>query len=400
MGKVRKRRKSSSKQEDQIPNVADSGEGVFSLDSLLEVRENEKKKNQYDFSDGNNSDVMEADIPKMPDQTLERDGSIFSFCDFSYPMRVFDIINRDQSYDIHCIPELTQPQWMMMLNCLDFVEPSQTLLFSLFQELIRKRQQYIGDIILKYASNFPQNSINYTIWFDFLKEAAISCEQLSVYLLALAKPHIFMENSDYHSNSRNAELAILFIASLITPQTMFCKPFLEILSNFTTFMQITDFSQDEIDFIVNSTVELLHDQPIASISYLISYFPFTQNTCVILGQISTILALQYLGFSENFDLHFLCSNIGKIKSLCDSFSNDEIIQASAVLALAERAISCGIVKKSIFQEDLQIFIEGLQFNISNPNFHETLMIRIREQLHITRTQAELILTNHFKVTPK
>lgn len=394
MPKTKRRRSSSKISKEDEPKQEEPAEAdVFSLDSLLEVREQEKKDNTFDpiNRDNEHSSDIEEVVLEPPKAPLERDGSIYAFCDYAFPMRIFDIINKSTSCDIHCIPKLSLEQWLLVTNCLDFVQPSQTLLFSLIQELIIKKQKNIGEIILNYTANFPDNSISYDVWFDFLKESIIVCEPLSAYILAIARPQIFENCSLEDQRQRNRELILLFIASITTPQSRISHPFCKIIDYFKKLLISVKLDETDITFIVRATLSLINDEPIASISSFISYFPFTSTGCRILGQISTILALNLLG-SESDDVKELCSSIGKVKAYCDGFDNDSLIKASAVLALAERALSCAVIFQMINRSDVQSFVEGLQFNITNAYCQETLMIRIREQLHITRTQAELILT--------
>ena len=366
---------------------------IFSLDDLLEAREEENKQNDSLGNNFSNEDQSDDDVIILPNLSikplLERDGSVFTFNDSSFPIRCLSFLEIDEDkFNIHLTPQLTQMQWAMIKYQFGSLVPSQTLLFSLIQQLIVTGNTEIGEYILDYSLKFPNNSIEYKLWVDYLKEAVISAQNISGYIIAVARPNIFIKTDPEVNKSRGIQTLLVHIASILTPQTSIPTAFNRIVQNLIDMLNAFIFDQDDYSYIITKCLELSHDQPFSNVSYLVSLFPLNFNGAAILGPFAANVALTLLR-SDGEGIEGLCESISSLKNLCYSEDDNDLVIASAVLALSERAIVCGVKFKLLDENHLNMFLDGLHFNMVNVGGKEALMIRIREQLHITRTQIEL-----------
>ena len=380
-------------EEDLNEEEKSENQEIFSLDSLLEAREEENKQistySKY-LESGNQSDDDVVIIPKFSlKPLLERDGSVFTFNDSSFPIRCLSFLEIDEDkFNIHLTPQLTEMQWAMIQYQSESVMPSQTLLFSLIQQLIVTGNTDIGEYLLDYSMKFPFESIEYRVYVDYLKEAIVSAQSISCYIIAIARYRIFINSEPAINKSRNLQILLLHIASILTPQTSTPSAFNRVVQNLIDMLKSLSLDQDDYSYIITKSLELSHDQPFSNVSYLVSLFPLNFNGAAILGPFAANVALTLL-HSEGEGIEGLCESISSLKTLCYSQDSNDLVIASAVLALSERAIVCGIKFKLLDEAHLDMFLNGLQFNMVNIGGKEALMIRIREQLHITRTQIEL-----------
>ena len=364
---------------------------VYSLDSLLETREEENKQNDM-LDDYDNEKEEKFPVLLMQEKykpLLVRDGSVFEFGDSSFPMKLLSFLEiNEETYNLHFTPQLTKLQWNLIKYQPDLVMPSQTLLFSLVQQLIVTGNTEIGEYILDYSLKFPFESIEFKIWIDYLKEAIISAQAISCYIIAIARPRIFISVDHSVDKSRNLQLILIFIASLLTPQTSTPNAFNRVVKNLRDLLRSVILDADDYSFIITKSLEMSHDQPFSNVSFLVSLFPLDLNGAAILGPFAANYALALLK-SEAEGIEGLCTTIHLLKNLCNSADSDDLVVASAVLALTERSITCALKFKLIDESHLNMLLDGLQFNFVNILGQEAFMIKIREQLHMTRAQIEL-----------
>lgn len=396
-GSRRKKEKKPVKQvteeESEKEDEPNDDTTIFSLDSLLEEREKEKNEIvKFDSpkkaeSDDDDSVVEITDMKLKP--LLERDGSVFTFNDSSFPIRLLTFLDVKDTCGMHLTPRLSDLQWRMVKIQPDFVQPSQTLLFSLVQELIVTSNKEIGECLLNYVQCFPRESIEFTAWKDYLKESIVSAQAVAEYVIALARYKIFTSVSKAEDKKRNVSVMLTFMAAILSQQSNTTRAFNMIIENLTDYLSAPlGLNDRDFEYIITSVLELAHDQPFTNVSFLVSLFPMNENGALIIGPIAANSALTLLN-SKKEGLEGLCEDISLLKNLCISKNDDDIIAASAVLAFSERAIVSAIKFKLITIDQLNKFNDGLQFNMVNPTGQQTFMVRIREQLHITRSQIDL-----------
>ena len=89
----------------------------------------------------------------------------------------------------------------------------------------------------------------------------------------------------------------------------------------------------------------------------------------------------------------------QLKNLCESMDDDDVLKASTIIALAERAVVTSIQLGIITSEIIEFMIKQLKFSISSSD--PGILTSIKEQIHVTRTQLEnFLLTDQIAKTLK
>ena len=88
------------------------------------------------------------------------------------------------------------------------------------------------------------------------------------------------------------------------------------------------------------------------------------------------------------DLNQIGDNLQNIKTMCESHSKEDLLKVSVLLALTERVIVASFKKKDINIQIIEHISRSLRLILQNSAINE--MTLLKEQIHITRTQAELI----------
>jgi len=360
----------------------------FSLDRLLEDKEQEilQMKQISSFGSDNTSD---NDLPNSFNCAIERDGSVFSLKEAYYPARVFEFISNRNNYKLHCIPSIENYQWIIVSNFPEITKPSQTILFSLCQEMILANSEEIGRVIYQFSRTFPNNSLNYQVWFDFLIESIVSSPNLSDYILSLASISIFFFNDDIDMKQVYYDLFLLFFSSLLCGNNRSGIPHSIVVVQFYEFLSNTEFDDQDILFLVDKCKQLVNDLPISSISNFVSNFPMVKDGYRFLYTLSFELLQQLIGDSlDGFSA--LPLSLIKIRTLCNSYFHEDLVKASAALIIVEKIIHSSLKLDQIDVTVINGVSEALKFQISNSNKEPGTLLSLKEQIHITRTQCEII----------
>lgn len=129
-------------------------------------------------------------------------------------------------------------------------------------------------------------------------------------------------------------------------------------------------------------------------------FPIIGTGAHIIHNLSYLLITDILGHSEDLNDLKLSSEslncyeisklIPKIKKLCESEEDSNLIAASAAIALAENFLVSGIQIGVIDTEFANEIIESFRFSITSPD--PSNFIELKEQLHVTRAHLEFLVS--------
>lgn len=369
----------------------------LSIDRLLETRKTEisnfqinspTKDDTSDFS----SEEPEFKPPMAVTKYVPRDGSTFEFSQGNFPFRIFEILECPEIASTHCIPMIKEWEWLSLKYNSDSVLPNATLLFSLIQELILKKSDEVGKVFIEYLSLFPKNSIEeFDTWFDFVREAMHSSVQSVAYLLAIDFSLFNFQSDDDRENALDKTI-LLNISAMICPAISENNMYGLTLYRLRETLKSNTFSEKQIKYYIDTSIDLVLDIPISNISLIVSKFPLEGSGVDIIYNFTVQMALYFLLNEqlaiENPTIDDLAKEIKNLKSLCESSNDDDIIKASSVLALSERAVVTGIklgyVKDAVFQ----LMIRNMKFSINSSD--PGVLTSLKEQIHMTRTQFETL----------
>ena len=413
MKKSKKSKRKTKKKENEQKNIEEEDDDSdlktdnsqveipdeFSIDRLLETRKTElsnihlSSPVKCDSSDST-TEEPEFKAPINITKYVPRDASTFEFSQGNFPFRIFEILECPEVAPTHCLPILKQWEWLALkFNC-DSVLPNATLFFSLIQELLLKKSDEVGLIFLEYAESFPDNSIlEFNMWFDFVREAMHSSVQSVVYLLAVADINLFKFDNDKDKNDALDRIILLNISAMICPAISENNMYGLVLTRLRETLKTNQFSEKQINFYVETCFDLVLDIPISNISLIVSKFPLEGSGIDIIYYFTIRIALFLL--TDEFELNEEDQNIEKLtneiknlKQLCESPNDEDIIKASAVIALYERTVVTGIKRGSVNDELIESAIRNFKFSINSSD--PGILTALKEQIHITRTQFETL----------
>lgn len=379
----------------------------FSIDNLLKIREIEKsnlKTPELEESAEQTSDNDEVVFvpPIKINDFMHRDGSVFEFSQGNFPFRVFEAIEfNEEEPKSHCFPKLKQWQWMALKYHPELVMPSVTALFSLMQELIVADSSHSSDIgvsLLKYIENFPKHSINFKIFFDLLKESTYNAPQAAVFLLAISDFENFVYK-DINEDEAHTSIILIHIAALLCPAITENRFYGHASLQFRKNFDYDIYTNEQVDQISDVCFNLATDVPLTNISQIVTLLPLNGIGANIANKVTIQLALHLLKVEEILNhptLEDLAKNLHLIKKLCESTFDSDLIAASAVLALSERAVVSSLKVGGGSIQTIQSMVKSLKFSINSSDLG--MLTALKEQIHVTRTQFETLMCNVFELS--
>jgi hypothetical protein len=109
---------------------------------------------------------------------------------FSFPVQVFDELEHTQEPEIAIFPRI--PKWLFIVSQESGrVFPTESLVFSLIQELVLTQNEELGDFLFSQSDHLPDHLLSFTVWFSFVQEIAFQLPSLLVYVLGIVRPALF-----------------------------------------------------------------------------------------------------------------------------------------------------------------------------------------------------------------
>lgn len=409
-----KAQKISDEMEDITEESQDKPVGIpdeFSIDSLLQARKNQIN----DFHLGEfGKDIISSDFSSEDPEftpTLDispyvpRDGSTFDLSQGNFPFRIFQLLDCPSNAPAHCLPLLKQWQWLAISYNYSSFPLNATFLFTLIQELIVKKSNELGMVLIQYASLFPPNSLNdFDMWFDFVREAMHSSVQSVVFLLAIGDINLFKFKDDQSKQHAIDFIILLHISAMLCPAISKNQLYGFALKQLRKLLKENKVSESQIAFYVETTNQISLDIPVQSISLLVSMFPLVGNGVDFINKITIKMGLCLIYDVEEIEdekcnLRKFVEELPQLKYLCESVDDDDVLKASTIIALAERAVVTSIQLGIITSEIIEFMIKQLKFSISSSD--PGILTSIKEQIHVTRTQLEnFLLTDQIAKTLK
>ena len=367
----------------------------FSIDTLLLERKKDSDMNKSN-SKSEISEETEDEEPQFVlslddiDPIIPRDGSTFNFSQGNFPFRIFDLLDCPSIAQSHCIPRLKQWQLIALKHNTALCEPAVTTFFSIIQELITTESNKIGRMLLDYAKNFPDGSINFDVWFDFVREAMHYSIQSVCYLLSLGRIGLFKFENSKEKKKAMEKIMMVNISAMICPSISENPLYGEVLSTFRDFLKNSQFSSKQVNKFIKICYDLFFDVPSENISLIVSMFPIEGIGIQIIHKLAIKFGIFLLGCNnENHyepTINDFAQALRSLKQLCHSEDHKDLNKASGILALSERAVLTGIKLKIVNKQLLDEIIQKLKFSIycSEPGN----LTNLKEQIHVTRSQLE------------
>lgn len=363
----------------------------FSLESLLEAREQEVITENQSSSDEIQDVVFEAPL-ELP-ELVTPDPCVFELSQGNVPFRVLSVIDHPEPPVPVCFPRLKMWQWKALKTNPDMIEPSSTLLFSLIQELILVHSPEIGRVLIEYCENLPTASISYSDWFNCVREAMFSAPDVLPYLLALSDFNNFVFASPEEEESSVSEIILLHFSVMLCPTISEGPNYTHALKALRSNLKSASLESDSnsVPGIVLDCYSLALDVPIKNLSLIASLWPLDGIGSKVCVEVASRLCYYLLDAEvpDIIDLEHVATTLKHVGKISESMHEEDLIKASAVVALTEKIVVAGMLQKMIERPVIRKFADSLKFSFANTDV--TVLTRLKEQVHITRMQIGLLL---------
>lgn len=409
--------------EDQLTQLLKSKKNdvpeEFSIDNLLKARvqensvynnqkndeNDEKNVSPQKKSRKNDKEVINIASQTTTDDDLSfpitnRDGSIFEFSQPSTSVEVFSFLEKDDEiYNsekiLSKIPSMAKWQCKTLFYHPALVEISSQILFSTILYMIDNNDEKIGDSIIKYWNRFPDNSIEYNSWYALIKKCVYSKFTYgTIILLTISDPIKFKFENEEEFHRAPFDIIVLHFYATFSPEIAGDHNYRRVIRIFRKILTDNDttFSEKQFEELVDTCYSLASDCDPRNSSYLISLFPIDGLGCELIIQVMMRLCLTYLRIYELPDVitvEFLAKSLSEIKKLCESLTDEDLINASASMALAERILSIAIKMKAVKTDVLEKMSKNMKFSINCAN--PGVLTALKEQIHVTRSQFDCFM---------
>jgi hypothetical protein len=292
---------------------------------------------------------------------------------FSFPVQLFDHLHHQQSPDVPSFPRI--PFWLPhAFRESGRVFPTESLLFSLIQELILTQQPELGDFLFSVSDRLFDHLIHFPIWFSFVQEAAFLYPQLLVYVLGILRPSLFVNEPDDHFH----DILSLLIGSLMCSEVIQSPKLYRILSVIELFLNYRD------SIPINDTITAAFENATpAQLIEFESIFPLVQSALELFEYILARFICKFLNQQYDLEIGFELKNALKEQFKAEPNSEKSFCLLNLIGKLA--IVKMKMMKLS--QEKKEWLQEQLRFEIEVP-FGEGMLLK--ERLVVTRHLIEQI----------
>ena len=416
-----------SSSDDEFSNILKSKKSdvpeEFSIDNLLKARVNENssyntpkrekkeeiltqsivqkedKKPIIILTDGTTTDDdLHDSANSFP--IIDRDGSIFEFSQSSAAVEVFSLLEKDESSKdseslfAQIIP-LEKWQYISLQLHPNCVPISEQILYSILYHMIKNSDQEIGESIISYWDRFPESSIDYYVWYELIKKT-INTKFFygTIILLSISDLTKFKFEDEDQCDKAPFDVIALHFYSILCPEISENSNYRHVLSVFRKILNdsTSTFSEEQYEELIYACYTLASSCDPRNSSYLISLFPLDGLGCDLIVQVMMRLCLMCLRvyeFPDVITVEFIANSLTEIKHLCESLTTEDLLSASAAMALAERILTIAIKLKEVKGEVIETMSKNLKFSIncSNPG----VLTALKEQIHVTRSQFDCFI---------
>ena len=353
----------------------------YTIDQLLEAREQDLLFSQQLETVTTTEDEGEGAEP--PGEVEGLVGNV--------PLGVFQLID-DRDCVVFCAKLLKEWQWRACQIHPEVVMPS-WVFFSLVQQLILTPTDEVGRAVVRCAECLGKKSIEYRLWYGFVKEGMHTAVPSAVFLLAISDFDMFLfENEEMEKNARVA-VVLLHAAAMLCPLISEHSAFGGALKALRNNLKREDlFSDADIKKIVDVVTTICVDVPVKNLHQFLSLFPLDGVGKRIMYSALIRVCFLLIGMESVPDdptIEDLVSIIGFVKNMCDRPIQCDVNKASVVIAMTEKIVVAGLLLSRMTRSSLDEICKRLRFPIGNGA--EGTHIFLKEQLHVTRCQLENLL---------
>lgn len=293
-----------------------------------------------------------------------------------FPVCIFQHLQRKHEFSFAAFPRIES--WVTKAHMANGrVAGTESLLFSLIQELLLTQNVQLGGVILDIAKDLPDYYIDYDTWLQFIIEYAFTAPDLLVFPLGIVRPHLFrQEQGDFPRSDLFSILASSLFCRNVTnsPHCRF------IISAIKYIIESGEPARMTPAF--GAALEVADPQALIDFECL---FPVIPATYAFLVEVCSNVIAHYLGEAVDTELNFeMKSQMRKISGNADPYSENIL---AAIFTMLTKWVIVRVKLESINDEMFTRIRGELDFEINQP-FGEAMFLK--ERLKVAQSYVESV----------
>jgi hypothetical protein len=320
---------------------------------------------------------------------LCRDGFVFDLATNTFSRLVIDFLPDPPLPSLPQSPPLSDWQLKALQLCPEQFPPSPPLLYSLMLKILDPSfTRLLGSSLVRSAKVFNSVSIDFSIWLSIIQNAInVNIESL-VYLLALFIPEQFIVPK---GSNPAITVILLHFASLLCPTIAehpeYCLSFVGLRSS----LESAEFlNEGMISDLSSRCCNLGLSVPAPNLSFWISSFPLSGFGAQLFFPTGSrlVLGLMEMNIPEVLTIEKFLQALENLRKQCKSREDVLVARVSAVRAIGEKVLvsadKLGLANTTVLKQAVR------HLNFAFPGSDISVMTELKEQLHVTRVQIEIL----------
>lgn len=370
----------------------------FTIDELLKQRKNEmvnipnEERNAEESEEENQEEKqMLKEFEKLKQSDVQDvDATIFGENENSVKQDMILEKIWNERYNILSKLEPIDNDKLMVFELFpNLIEANEDFFWKCLYTLIINKKELKGNNIFSFIKAQSDFNISYETWKEFLLYSLMHYNDISYDLISIFNYNLFSYNSPEERTESFLFLVSLYCSLLFSCTFINHQKFPMVSKKLKELFQDDNYtlSSENIQLLCDSIFHLYKELPPQSITGFCLYFPIYSFGLIIITKLSMMIFSHFLNGRIDH-LVQIGDNLSSIKGMCESHSKEELLKVSAFLALTERVIVASIQTKDADFHTIEHISRSLRFILQNSAINE--MTLLKEQIHITRTQSELL----------
>lgn len=372
----------------------------MNIDSLLRDRQMETLMTSSQNSQDVKSNKKTNDILKKMNEIAETedsiDGSIFNVKNIKYPTEILKIIENISKFGKFSTKKLELvEEWVFTatLKAPQDIVITATVIYRLLYTLAKTKNTKFGDSIFNILKYIPSESLDFVAIYELFKLIYKEDESLIIYPLLLLKPNLFSNMSITFLK----DIVYMLVGGILTTSVTKHQFFFLLPSYLLD--TLSELRKPDQRKVAADIVQVLKSLPKETTAYLVSFLPIDPVAAEFTSYVGFSMVFHFFALELNDpcdvknNFATMSQNIHKLKTLCQSGSVDEVLAASAIIALLEKLTVVEIGFKHLDKSKINRMTQELHMSFFTKN--HTDLVALKEQLHFTRVQLDNLSDEYF-----
>jgi hypothetical protein len=326
-------------------------------------------------------------IPPFANQDI----TIFSPADFEFPTPILDKSQHPGlPVPVPDFPPLLEWQRIALEIHPRCLAPNSDLLFAAFTFCGASESPLFEEKVASYAGTFPARSVPYNQWLVVLLRTLPANARLAAVILSTVRWDMFQFESRELEQTAFRDLVLLYFGVMLRGP-------LATRSLRKLLIDWNEVEDEAIVWLAEQCCDVALELPLQSVALWIGAFPMDGCGAKILYGLGTRFCQMLLGLNPDGipAMEQFAGSLSQLKVLCEAGNDGNFLKASALLAVIEKVVVVSIRLRMVNRRTIQAIVGKLKFSFSHSDIGH--MTRLKEQLHVTRTQIEMLSEIDFRI---